>query len=426
MVHPQMPQRPIKLLSTVENSLAPETFTLLKAIAEKASAMELSLYLVGGSVRDMLLGIPVKDLDVVVEGNAATLASEVARELNGDLLSYSRFGTATVKLEGQRFDLVTARREVYLRPGALPRVTPSTIQDDLERRDFSVNAMAVALSGPGAGRLLDPLGGKEDLKRGLIRVLHPGSFIDDATRILRAIRYEQRLRFHLEADAQRVLSEATEGGMLGTVSGDRLRRELGLMFNEEHPYLSLSRCGELGVLRAIYPPLEDGPGIKVLGDCTGEMASMMYLGALSYPLTVEEGESFINRLSMSSRWANVVRDTIGVKLRSGYTHPYIGQLDLTPGQLCLLLDQFSPIGIRVNALLSEHQRVREALQLYLNTLRHMKPSLNGRDLISLGVAQGPLVGEILGELRQGRIDGNITSREEEIQRVTQFLETKSD
>jgi len=430
------------LLSTLESSLPPSTFTLLRAVAEKASEIAMPLYLVGGSVRDMLLGAPVKDLDMVVEGDAAVLAFEVSKAASGDVLAYSQFGTATVKLEGQRFDLATARQETYRRPGALPTVTPSAIHEDLERRDFSINAMAMALSGPQAGRLLDPHGGKDDLRLGLIRILHAKSFVDDATRILRAVRYEQRLNFRLEEETHRLLLEAVEGGMLDTVSGDRLRRELELMFGEEHPHRPLSRCGELGILRAIHPPLEDGAGARALADHEARNISLAYLAALSYPLTTQEGEAFIHRLHMSSRWAKVVRDTIAVRLKSGgdplaslraealkaegsgqapASHPYIGEPDLSPGQLCSFLDQLSPVSVQVSALLSESPRVRNALELYLNHLRYVKPSLNGRDLMALGVAQGPLVGKALQQLKNARIEGRITTREEEIRLVREYV-----
>ena len=432
---------------------------LLKAIAEKAAAIDMALYLVGGSVRDMLLGMPVKDLDIVVEGNAATLAFEVSKELSGDVPAYSQFGTAMVKLEGQRFDLATARQETYLRPGALPRVTPSTIQEDLGRRDFSVNAMAIALSGfPQPGRLLDPYGGKDDLRLGLIRILHPMSFVDDATRILRAVRYEQRLsqaqglNFRLEEKTERLLLKAAEGGMLNTVSGDRIRHELELMFDEEHPHPPLSRCGELGILRAIHLPLGDGSGVGVLADHTAANAPLTCLAALSYPLMAHEGEAFIHRLRMPSRWAKVVRDTIAVRLKSlsssevkdgsdpstgsgqapstslraeaPASRSHIGEPSLPSSHLCSFLDQLSLTSVQVNALLSESPPVKEALDLYLAELRHVKPSLNGMDLISLGVAQGPLVGEVLRELKDARIEGRITTREEEIQLAKEYITTK--
>lgn len=419
-----MPQKPIHLLSTVESSLPTRAFTLIQEIAQRAFQLEMPLYLVGGPVRDVLLGIPVRDLDLVVEGNASTLAALVATELQGQLSAYTRFGTATLRLEGQRFDLATARRETYTRPGALPKVTPSTIQEDLGRRDFSINAMAISLNGPRPGRLLDPFTGKADLKHRLVRVLHPGCFVDDATRILRAVRYEQRLNFKLEAGTKGLLMKAVEGGMLGTVSGDRMRRELDHIFREKCPYLAVTRAGDLGILEAIHPPLGDGSAAKDLAACAAGDSPLFYLAGLSYPLTVEEGEAFIHRLRMPTRWARVVRDTITVRLRSDDSHtdrPYIGQPDLSPGQLSRLLEKYSPIGLRANAMLTDSLQVKEDLKHYLTVLHHVETSLDGRDLIALGVAQGPQVGEVLRELKDARIDGTASSREDEIRLTQEYL-----
>ena len=423
------------LLPAIEDSLPGGAFTLLKTIAETASKIDMPLYLVGGSVRDILLGVPVKDLDVVVEGNAALLASEVSKGLGGDVLNYSQFGTATVKIEGQPFDLATARQETYPQPGALPEVTPDTIREDLGRRDFSINAMAISLSGPKPGSLIDLHGGKRDLQLGGIRTLHPRSFIDDATRTLRAVRYAERLNFKLEEATHVKLLEAVDGGMLDTISGARIRRELGLMFEERQPHIALARCGELGVLRAIYPPIGDGSGVLALAGTRTASTPLAYLAALSYPLAIHEGEAFAHRLHMPSAWAKVVRDTIAVRLRccpststsreqAPMSCPRIGESQFSKVQLRSYLDRFSLASIQINALLSGAPQVRKDLELYLNELRYVNPSLDGRDLISLGIAKGPMVGEILQKLKDARIEGSITTREEEARLVEEYITMK--
>ena len=423
------------LLPAIEDSLPGGTFTLLKTIAETASEIDMPLYLVGGSVRDILLRVPVKDLDVVVEGNAALLAFKVSKELSGEVLNYSQFGTATVKVEGQSFDLATARQETYPQPGALPKVAPSTIQEDLGRRDFSINAMAISLSGPKPGSLIDLHGGKHDLRLGLIRILHPRSFIDDATRILRAMRYAERLDFKLEEATRVKLLEAVHGGILDTISGARIRRELGLMFEERQPHLALARCGELGILRAIYPPIGDGSGVLALAGTKTAGVPLAYLAALSHPLAIHEGEAFAHRLHMPSAWAKVVRDTMAVRLRcedsplssqeqAPMSCPHIGESQFSKAQLRSFLDRFSLASIQINALLSGPPQVRKALELYLNELRYVNPSLNGRDLISLGIAKGPMVGEILQKLKDARTEGRITTREEEMRLVEDHITMK--
>lgn len=416
-----------KLPSTLESSLPSDAFALLESIAGKASEMHMPIYLVGGSVRDVLLGTPLNDLDLVVEGDAAALALAVSLEAGSGKPARSQFGTATVRLRGQRFDLATARRETYPRPGALPKVSPSTIQDDLARRDFTINAMAMALSGPHHQCLLDPHGGRKDLDTGVIRVLHEGSFVDDPTRLLRAVRYEQRLGLLLEGQTLGLLLEAVPGGTLDTVSGERLRRELQHMFEEKRPHLPLGRSGNMGILRAIYHPLGEGTATVALADHAAGQIPLAYLAALSYPLSPQEGDGFIQRLRMPSRWAKVVGDTISLKLRCGGdpgARPQMGGADLPTPEMCHFLDSLSPISIQVAALLSTLSTAREALAIYLTRLRHVKPSLDGRDLIAMGLAQGPALGEVLRKLRAARIEGRVSTRSEEMRLAKEYIGTK--
>ena len=426
MVHQCMPPKTGNLLPTIEISLPGNTFSLLQAVANTASEIGTPLYLVGGSVRDMLMRVSVKDMDLVVEGDATLLASEVSQKFSAAVLSHRRFGTATIKLEGQRFDLATARQESYARDGALPTVSPSTIHADLRRRDFTVNAMAVALSGPEMGCLLDPWCGESDLRMGVIRVLHPRSFVDDATRILRAIRYEQRLGFRLHEETHDLMATAIQGRMLSTVGGDRVRRELELMFGEREPQLSLQRCGQLNILRAIYPPLENGPSVQKLAGHKYAGAPLAYLAALAYPLTSEDAEGFIRSLRMPSRWARVVRDTVAIKQKWGDGHrmrPLIGDSGLPLGDMCDFLDGLTTTSVQTNAALSNHAELRDVLDLYLTKLRHMKPLLNGSDLIDLGVCEGPMVGTVLRELRIARLEGRTQTRDDE-SRLAQQSVTK--
>ena len=420
-------QQTTNLLAALEASLPPSRYEPLKSLAETASRAGMPLYVVGGSVRDLLLGRPFKDLDLVVEGDAGLLALEVSNKVTGDVTAHSRFGTATIKLDGHRFDLATARREIYEAPGALPVVTPSNIEEDLGRRDFSINSMAITVSGRQTGHLLDPHGGSEDLGQRLIRVLHPGSFVDDPTRMLRAVRYEQRLHFRLERDTERLLLEGVEASVLDTVSGDRIRQELALILKEAEPAPALSRCGELGILRAIYPPLKEGASVSKLAGRVPGRSSRVYLAALSYGLATQEGEAFIRRLRMPSRWAKVVRDTIALSEKCGAhpsSRPHIREPGFPPSQIYEFLDQLSPASIEVTAALSDSPAVKDALNLYLTELRYLKPDLNGDDVISLGAAPGPLVGEVLRELRRARVERRITSRDEEMRLAKEYISMK--
>ena len=184
-------------LPKVDEKAGADARHLLEALQELAGDRGLRPHLVGGPVRDWLLGLPIHDLDVVVEGDAPALARALARALDGKVIVHHRFGTATVTVGKASIDLVTARKETYPYPGALPEVQPATLADDLARRDFTVNAMALPLGGA-RDVLVDPLGGDADLKSGTIRIIHGGSFRDDPTRMFRAARYEQRLGFAMD------------------------------------------------------------------------------------------------------------------------------------------------------------------------------------------------------------------------------------
>lgn len=403
---------------------------LLNGLRWLAAAQDVAVYLVGGPVRDLLLGGTVQDLDFVVEGDAPGLARQLAEELGGRAVIHSRFGTATIAVDGAanalRVDLVTARREVYPRPGGLPQVFPGTIYDDLARRDFSVNAMALPLGGGEPG-LLTPGGGLADLENGLIRILHPASFVDDPTRLLRAVRYEQRLGFRLERDTESRLREGVAQGCLDTVSGDRLRHELGRIFAETHPGPPLLRAAELGILAGIHPALgygnclqrwtESGPEIIAETGLIRHFEELTWLAALSYPLSASSGEGLIGRLNMPKAWAVAARDTIGLRQQEAAIADYA----LLPSRLCGRLEGLSPAAVAGVAGLTDKAAVSQALRRYLADLRHIAPALKGQDLLAMGVPPGPPVGEALAQLRAARQDGQLHSTAGERQWVAAYV-----
>jgi tRNA nucleotidyltransferase (CCA-adding enzyme) len=403
----------------MDRLLPPETRSLLKSVGEVASRLEMPLYLVGGPVRDMLLDRPPDDLDLVVEGDAPTLASEVAGEAGGETLSHSRFGTATLRVGDLRLDIATARTESYPRPGALPQVQSGTLRQDLIRRDFSINAMALALSGEKTGQLVDMFNGEDDLGNGLVRVLHDRSFIDDPTRILRGVRYEQRLGFRFEETTLRLLREALERGSLSTVSGDRLRHELELMLEEPEPLKPLLRARELEVFPHLYPTLGDTPYLPRLeGQPVDE--PLMYLATLAYGLHPVQRPGFVYRLNMPSKWEKIVADAATLHSLG----PQLEQEDMPPLELCRLLDPLSPVSLRTGLLLVDEGPVKRTLERYLNELRHLKPLLNGDDLLLLGIPEGPLIGEALAMLRQARLEGRTATRHDEVALAREFINSR--
>jgi len=204
-------------------------------VGKIADELKIKAYIVGGPVRDKLLGMPNYDLDFVVEGDGIKFAEVLNKKLNGKLITYKAFGTATIDLKGKRIDIVTARKETYKRPAAYPTVKPGKIKDDLFRRDFTINAMALAIDKKGFGKLVDFYGGQKDLTKGVIRVLHDKSFMDDPTRIFRAVRFSVRFGFKIDPHTKRLMKEAVMGGFLGDVNAGRIRKEIELFLKEKNP-----------------------------------------------------------------------------------------------------------------------------------------------------------------------------------------------
>ncbi|MFC2005783.1 CCA tRNA nucleotidyltransferase, partial [Chloroflexota bacterium] len=242
------------LFSEIEKQLPAELVNFMKVAGEVADRQGKSLYLVGGMVRDLFLKRTNLDLDLVASGDAINLAQQLTESTHGKVITHPRFYTAKIQWNKWSIDLATARSETYDRPGALPNVKPGSLDSDLFRRDFTINAMAVELMPGRYGQLIDLYGGRNDLKHKLIRVLHERSFIDDATRIWRGLRYEQRLNFQLEPNTLRLLKRDTP--MLDTISGDRIRHELELILKEEFPEKILRRAEELKALPKLHPALK--------------------------------------------------------------------------------------------------------------------------------------------------------------------------
>ena len=407
------------VLTQMQERLPPEVIALLRAAADVAQQQGQQVYLVGGAVRDLLLGYPNLDFDLVVEGDAPRLAQQLGQAVGAEVVVHDKFGTASLQREALCIDLATARSETYSRPGALPDVTPALIQDDLFRRDFSMNAMAVDLSAASFGRLIDPFHGRADMERGLVRVLHDRSFIDDATRILRALRYEQRFGFRLEEATEKLLRR--DVSMLDTISGDRIRHELELDLKEDRPELVMGRAGELGVLSALHPSLTSDGWLADRFEQArqqGLQAPDVYLLLLIYRLSDKDNEQVVTRLNPPGELARHMRQV--PKLRKDLDR--LTEHDLAPSAICRLLAPFSSSAIIAAMLGTDTPVVRSRLKLYLDKLRYVKPCLDGEDLKRLGVAQGPLVGKMLRRLHDARLDGIATTRETEESLVRQWLE----
>ena len=412
------PSRRAEIAARLERSLAAELLSLIRDIATTAHRMNFSLFFVGGIVRDVLLGQPLYDVDFVVEGDAVALARRLAGERGGQVTSHARFGTAKWLLDPRTLkvvtpnglglrtlDFVTARTEFYTHPTALPQVEQSSIKQDLHRRDFTINALAVCLDPDRFGELLDFYGGERDLRDGVIRVLHSLSFVEDPTRMLRAVRFEQRFGFHIDPRTQDLLSGALD--LLDRVSGPRIRNELDLIFQESQPEKAICRLAELGVLARLNAALTCDEWLtrkyREARETIGETSlAFTYLAVLACRLDAGALRSFIRRLRITH---DVETDLYGVVgLRAA--HDPIRDA-AKASQVYQLLQPHAPRVRQAARLATDDPRVRAHIDWFTRELRDVKTSVGGDFLKSLGVRPGPVYGRILRALRDALLDGEV-------------------
>lgn len=410
-------------------TLNPEQGRLLRSIAEEAARQHFPLFIVGGFVRDLLLGHPSLDFDLVVEGDAVTFARSISKKYGGITTSHMRFGTAVWSLEGkelanshissgetanvkpanmQTLDFISTRSESYKHPAVLPAVKPGTLADDLRRRDFTINTLALRLDGEHFGEFRDDLGGLKDLKAGLIRVLHPGSFVDDPTRLFRAVRYEQRYGFHIASETLALIPEALV--FIGKISAKRVRHELDLILEEKKADSMLKRLAELDILAAAHPALE-----------WKQAAQSRFVNGMAAAPTLEHTPS--QRILGWTLWLMDV-PTSSLKSIENRLHFESGLRDLLLDASTLLAEVNSLAGNKTSkcvavldaVLLNAVQAVflalpvgpaRQVLYDYLETWRHVKPKTTGHDLKKRGLPQGPVYKSILRRLRAAWLDGEV-------------------
>jgi tRNA nucleotidyltransferase (CCA-adding enzyme) len=416
------------LAQRLDDVLPVDVLGILRRVAALAGRKGWSIYLVGGYVRDLFLKIPDYDVDISVEGDAVTLASLLASESNLPRETHNEFGTARLDLTPElHLDFVTARKESYPTPGALPVVEAGSIQDDLARRDFTVNAMAVGIQPEGTGPVLDPHGGLEDLRARLIRVLHDKSFRDDPTRIFRAVKLAHRLGFKIEKGTLELILQAVRDGALSTVSIDRITNELLLILEEPNADAMLAELEKLGVLRAIHPglswPYEPGR-FKPSGNLKPAERRDAYLAAIAaeYADDPAEAEALARFLRLPSSLVRLMKDAATL----ARVWPQLGE-ELPASQVYNLLNGLNDKALRAYSHLPELSLDKVAwrhLNNYLVVLQHMRTELTGDYLRELGIPPGPLYKEILDELFRAKLDREVKSREDEERFVRERLHDK--
>jgi tRNA nucleotidyltransferase (CCA-adding enzyme) len=395
---------------------SPRLLGIVEAVTQLGRRAD-GVYLVGGTVRDILLGEESFDVDIAVEGDAIAFAYALAEMLGGRATPHQRFGTAIVQYgEGERVDVVTTRTEFYDAPGALPTVERAGLQEDLFRRDFTINAMAASLAADDLGRLVDPYGGRADIRARTLRVLHNLSFIEDPTRIFRGIRYEARYGFRFDEHTVRLLRGCIEMGLVGDLSSSRLRDELVALLEDPGAADGVRRLGELGADRAIHPHLRGDDEAAALFSRVCALRDELDvdlptwrigIAALARDMSSDEGYDWLERLALRRREAEQIVGAVTVapriveRLRSD---------ELEPAQVVALADAFAPDAPLFALALEE----RPELRAYFERLSGVTLEIDGGDLIAMGLPESPQIGEVLGEVRRRKLNGEFEGRDAEL------------
>ena len=425
----------------LEGAMPKARLALLILTAQIANEQKAALYIVGGFVRDLYLERPSQDFDLVVEGDAISLARQLQERYGGRLTTHARFGTAKWLITNIRselanslnqlenadelpefLDLISARTEFYTHPTALPTVERGSIKLDLHRRDFTINTLAIRLDGNHYGDLYDYWGGLNDLRDGLVRVLHPLSFIDDPTRMLRAVRFERRFDFHIEKRTQELLVEARS--LVGQVSGDRIRHELDHILDTDQRVNILERLSELGLLNDIHPALvwdqEAHENLEILAYIDQkpllglklDLSRSNNIRKLAYTLwlihqPVEKNQAILRRLRYPSTQVKLVLSAC----RLWKDLPWVANAKLS--MIANRLEDVPPLAIYANYLAARDVTLCNNIQAYMNRLNTITPMVTGDDLRKRGLPPGPIYKRILGAIRDGWLDGKIENIDQE-------------
>jgi tRNA nucleotidyltransferase (CCA-adding enzyme) len=415
------------LVGRLKKTLPPAELALIAALADQAVEEHMPVYIVGGFVRDLMLGHPGADLDMVVEGDAIKLGKSLVSKYGGRLTSHSRFGTARWYLQNSQLqdqvlpeylDLISARQEYYEHPSALPVVEHGSIKLDLHRRDFTINTLAVRLDGRHYGELHDYFGGLKDLEHHLVRVLHSLSFVDDPTRMLRAVRYEQRYGFKIENRTLQLMDEARP--LIARLTPERLRHELDLILEEPGAATMLARLAELGLIKAISEILPWNPAIF---DRLERILHAEMVGVWA-DIGLEQEVGLLPRLGYSLWLLDIPEEKLE-QLHARLNFPILtfktiqAVSNLLPDLVTLHAESPSVWtrrldGLPLFALYVAWVVSREdALEHYVSTWRHIHAGVNGHTLRSRGLVPGPYFEDILQSLRNAWLDGRVNSATEE-------------
>ncbi|MGH7208047.1 MAG: CCA tRNA nucleotidyltransferase [Nitrospiraceae bacterium] len=401
-------------------------FALLRQAGELADQSGMPACVVGGFVRDLLLGRNNPDLDLAVEGDGLAFARALGREMGARIKTHDRFGTAVLVFpDGFKLDVAMARSESYRHPAALPAVQPSSIEKDLYRRDFTINTLAIRLNPRRFGELLDFYGGRRDLTAKTIRVLHDLSFVDDPTRVFRAIRFEQRYGFRLDHGTRALIKGVVTTGLIARLSGHRLREELVRLCSEKEPHKAVARLDKLDLLRFIHPDLRWSSrlerrlkAVKHVLERRGRLHLERQIDTWLVPfMALMEGLSakavgeVLKRLAIPARQVATIR--AGHSVSDGVLRRLAGPPPPRPSDTYRALAGLSEEVLLFMTAKTGSRTIKRQIGTYLTRFKQVKPLLSGADLKALGLKPGPLYKQILDRLLDARLNGKVKTEAEE-------------
>jgi tRNA nucleotidyltransferase (CCA-adding enzyme) len=423
----------------MEERLTDAMRNLLRSAGETAAALDLSAYVVGGFVRDLFLTRPNEDVDIVVEGDGIAFAKHWARDQGARVHAHEKFGTAVVIFpDGFKVDVASARMEHYRFPADLPTVEMSSIKMDLFRRDFTINTLAIHLNPDRHGTLIDFFAAQKDIKERTIRVLHNLSFVEDPTRVFRAIRFERRFDFTLGKLTETLLKNVVRTDALDRLSGRRAFNELRLILAEDNPGPAIRRLHDYGLLKVIHPDLTPTKRLMALLASTKKVLDwhdllfldetyrrwMVYFLMLLRTFDAEATAAICDRLEIAPRHRAIFETE---RLTAERTLFWLsGHMPVPNSELYRRL-----AGFRVELLLfmmaaTRRESVKKTISHYFTGLRHVAPAIRGRDLKQMGIPPGPIYREILEAVLDARLDGRVKTREDELHFARAFQASRTD
>ena len=404
---------------------------ILKVASKIAGRSGFKIYLVGGVVRDLILGKAIFDLDIVVEPDAIRFAQRLAKHFKTQFRRHHSFGTATVYFGKHKMDFATARKEHYTHWGALPKVSPVTLKEDLFRRDFTINAMAVSLNKKDYGQLVDFYNGYTDLRKGIIRVLHADSLLEDPTRILRAIRFEQRFKFRIEKNTNKLLKEALGVGAIRFVHPHRLRDEIILILQEPQPYRYIKRLDGLTKLSFMDDKLKLNSNTAQLMARVKKAISfynkrfkkyrkidewLIYLAAMVIDLPQDRIVRFLEKFDLKKseriRIISIKENIRKAKKISKKCAPY---------NIYQFLNPLSFETIVFFYAYYNQKMIKKNIELFFEKLSRVRLKARGGDLGKLGIKPGIIYTQVFGKLLKVKINKNLKTKQEELKEAQKIF-----